>query len=515
MLLSTVFKFGGAALADGPGIRRAVEIVRAHLERDGVQVGHEDPENESGGEKGAPGARLLVVVSAHAGVTDLLETVAQAAAEGHLEADRVRIRHRTLLSQLGLDPELLDRHLRELYAILGRIQKTGRVAPEERDYVLSFGERMSARIVARTLSEAGIPATPVDAWDLGLVTDSRHGQARPLDGLETAIREAVAAVPGVPVVTGFLAKDETGNLTTLGRNGSDLTASILAAAVGAGEIQYWKTVGGILTADPRLVPGAQVIERLSYAEAAEFALHGAEVLHPGAVEPALRAQVRVRVRSVLTPEEPGTLLEPDRGERRCAGANGSGGRGPAARGAASRSPVGLATRSGLVRLVVDTDGAQDGSQRRSLLAELLVALDRQGVDLAAVQVAADAMSILIAPSANDVGPASGTGGSPGGRGLAGVLEEFGSRVRMERGRTMVALVGLGGGHGSSQFRASLEALADAQVEVDQAVFAAGALSQKFVVADEDLEQTARVLHEMWLSPAEPEPRHAPGALAGQ
>ena len=80
---------------------------------------------------------------------------------------------------------------------------------------------------------------------------------------------------------------------------------------------------------------------------------------------------------------------------------------------------------------------------------------------------------------------------------------------------MVALVGLGGGHGSSQFRASLEALADAQVEVDQAVFAAGALSQKFVVADEDLEQTARVLHEMWLSPAEPEPRHAPGALAGQ
>ena len=510
MLLSSVFKFGGAALADGPGIRRAVEIVRAHLEREGsgLDAGLDAGTGASDMTAKPPGGpgespppaenRLLVVVSAHAGVTDLLETVAQAAAEGHLEADRVRIRHRTLLSQLGLDPELLDRHLRELYQILGRIQETGRVAPEERDYVLSFGERMSARIVARTLTEAGIPATPVDAWDLGLVTDSRHGEARPLEGLETAIRQALATVPGVPVVTGFLAKDEAGNLTTLGRNGSDLTASILAAAVGAGEIQYWKTVGGILTADPRLVPEARVIERLSYSEAAEFALHGAEVLHPGAVEPALRAQMRVRVRSVLTPDEPGTLLEPD-GEARAS----TGG----------RAPVGLATRSGLVRLVLDSGGTQDGGQRRALLAELFAALERHGVDPAAAQVSAAELGIVVAPNTHEIattlaggsGSATANLAASGPRGLAGVLEDFGGRAHLERDLALVALVGRDEGSGPRQFQASLEALAAENIPVEQAVFAAGALSQKFVVAEKDRAPAARALHAHWFQTHKTEP----------
>jgi aspartate kinase len=470
MLLSTVFKFGGAALADGPGIRRAVEIVRSHL----------GSESGVGAER-----RLLVVVSAHAGVTDLLETVAAAAADGHFEADRVRIRHRTLLSQLELDPELLDRHLRELYQILGRIQEMGRVDPEERDYVLSFGERMSARVVARALVHAGVEATPVDAWDLGLVTDNRYGQARLLDGLETAIREAVAAVPGVPVVTGFLAKDAAGNLTTLGRNGSDLTASILAAAVGAGEIQYWKTVGGILTADPNRVPDARVIEKLSYAEAAEFGLHGAEVLHPGAVEPALRAQVRVRVRSVLTPNEPGTLLEPNRDESR----------GDVTSSTAGLGPVGLATRSGLVRLVLDAGVNQDASQRRGRLAKLFAVLDRHEVDLAAVQLSADLMSVLVSPDAH-------------GNDLPAAVAELGPEVRLVRNRALVALVGVGKGEGRRQFRASLEALEEAGVDVDQAVFSAGALSQKFVVADTDLEQAAQVLHELWFGVRELKPTSA-------
>ena len=228
---------GGRTLADGPSVRRACEIVAAK--------GGDDP---------------VLVVSAHEGVTDLLGArLTEAAAAGRREEAQVRIRHRSLLSQLGLDAELCDRYMFELGQLLDGIRERGAVRPSELDFALSFGERMSARIVARALMASGLAATPVDAWDLGLVTDSRFGGARPVEGTLRAISEAIHEVPGVAVVTGFLAKDRDGNLTTLGRNGSDLTAAILAEAVDADELVFWKSVPGIMTADPVLVPQPRVV----------------------------------------------------------------------------------------------------------------------------------------------------------------------------------------------------------------------------------------------------------------
>jgi len=293
MPFDKVMKFGGAALKDGPAVERACAIVR-----------------DFGGE------RPVVVVSAHQGVTNLLDSVARAAAEGEVDRDRVRIRHRSLLRELGLDSELLDRYFAELASILRGIASSRRLPPEgrrllpdERDLVLSYGERMSARVVAHALKSMGVAATPVDAYDLGLVSDSNHGAARPLLESRGRIRAALLEVPGIPVVTGFLAKDGNGNLTTLGRNGSDLSAALLAEAVGAAVLELWKSVGGMMTADPAIVPEARVIERMSFEDAAALASHGAEVLHPDALEPALRAGLAVRFLDVRDPRGPGTTLE--------------------------------------------------------------------------------------------------------------------------------------------------------------------------------------------------------------
>ena len=212
------------------------------------------------------------------------------------------------MAQLGLDQELLDRYLAELATLLRAIRHRRRLRPSERDFLLSFGERMSARVFAAHLRSRGALATPVDAFDLGLASDSNHGDARPLPGFEEALFEALETVPGVPVVTGFLAADRGGNLTTLGRNGSDLSAALIAAASGAREVQFWKAVPGVMTADPHLVPSARPHPRLAFADAAAYARAGAEVLHPDTLEPLAATGVPARVLDVRDPDGRGTLI---------------------------------------------------------------------------------------------------------------------------------------------------------------------------------------------------------------
>jgi len=281
----TVLKFGGAALADGEGVRRAAELL--------LEWG---------------GARPVAVVSALGGVTAQLERAARAAAEGRVDLRPVRLRHRAVLSQLRLDSELCDRHLAGLATILAALAERRRLSDSERDGALSFGERMSARIVAAHLRERGVEATPVDAYDLGLESDDNHGRARPLAGTEATIRRSLATVPGIPVVTGFVAVARTGALTTLGRNGSDLTAALLGAAIGAREVCFWKSVAGVMTADPAVVPSARPLARMSYADAAELARAGAGILHPSTLDPLEAAGIPARVRDVAHPAAPGTLI---------------------------------------------------------------------------------------------------------------------------------------------------------------------------------------------------------------
>jgi len=279
--LPRVLKFGGAALSDGPAVRRACRIIAEH-----------------GGE------RPVVIVSALEGVTALLEELA----EGRAEVRTLQIRHRSLLNQLELSSELLDPFFRELAGLIASFAHTDQVDAASRDHLLSFGERMSSRIVASALRASSQFATPVDAHDLGLVIESRRGEPRMLPGAADKIRQAIAEVPGIPVVTGFLAADERGNLTTLGSNGSDLTALFVGEAIGAGEVQLWKSVAGIQTADPRWIPEAQTLPELGFDEVAELARCGARVIHYGVARVASRAGLSVSLRDVRDPNSAGTRL---------------------------------------------------------------------------------------------------------------------------------------------------------------------------------------------------------------
>jgi aspartate kinase len=451
MPFARVMKFGGAALCDGPAIQRACQIIQTR-----------------------GGARPLVVVSAHQGVTDMLDTIARSAAEGHVEGDRVRIRHRSILHQLGLEPDLLDRYFIELYAVLEEVRRRGRLAPGELDHILAMGERMSARVVAHALKAAGLRATPVDAYDVGLVTDSNHGDARPLPGQGDKIRAALEQVAGIPVVTGFLARDARGNLTTMGRNGSDLTAALLAEAVGAAELQLWKTVSGMMTADPDLVPEARTVERLGLAEAAEYAFHGAEVVYGAALAPVQRANVSVRILDARTPSDAGTVLE-----------------------AASRpvGAVGLAARRRLLRLEVAIGPLEP---RGACLADLFALMARHQIEPGLVSTAGDRAVVHVAPCL----------------GLEALVAALGRRARVERDISLVAVVGRDLGADGVLAARAMAALANAGVAVHEACVGARVSSQAFVVAEAQLERAARALHaELFPAPAARPPASTPVPLA--
>lgn len=300
-------KFGGTSVGDAASIRQVVEIVRAQLAQTPV-----------------------VVVSAHAGVTDALLALALRAAAGDADTGAIADRHRTILRELELPTDLLDALLAELADLARGLRLVGDASPKALDLLASFGERCSARTVAAALRAAGVGATAVDAHTAGLRTDSTFGRARPLPD-DGRIRAFLGGVPGVPVVTGFVGGDELGNVTTLGRNGSDFSAALFGAALAAREIQIWKDVDGVRTADPRLVPGALPIRSMSFAEACELTAFGSKVLHPAAMLPAMQQGIPLRVRSTLEPDAPGTTIEATDAAR------------PPVRAIAHRADVALAT----------------------------------------------------------------------------------------------------------------------------------------------------------------------------
>ena len=225
------------------------------------------------------------------------------------EVDR---RHRGLLAELGLPTSTVDPLLRDMRDLLRGMELVGEASPRATDVLLSFGERCSARVVAAFLQQQGLNAFALDSWDAGLLTDSRYGRAEPEEDGGQRIRESMQATPfadgAVPVLTGFIAKDRDGNITTLGRNGSDYSAALFGAALGAEEIQIWTDVDGVMTADPRVCPEAQLIERMSFGEASELAHYGGKVLHPAAIQPAMTSEIPVRVLNTSRPESPGTRI---------------------------------------------------------------------------------------------------------------------------------------------------------------------------------------------------------------
>jgi aspartate kinase len=279
-----VMKFGGTAIGSAQKIRSVYAIVKERLAR-----------------------RPAVVVSAHGGVTDMLIEVARKAVTGNPSIESIERKHLEIVRELGLDESLVTKHLKELEVLLKGISLVKELTPRTLDYVLSFGERMSARTVAAHFTKAGTAAVPVDAYDLGMITDSNFGQARPLPEAEHLIAFNVKRHEALPVVTGYIGKDRNGNVTTLGRNGSDLTATVIGAAIGAEEVQIWGDTDGVMTADPSIIPAAMPIHSMSFNEAAELAYYGGR-MHPSSLVPAMAKRIPVRLLNTLKPLEHGTLI---------------------------------------------------------------------------------------------------------------------------------------------------------------------------------------------------------------
>ena len=294
-----VMKFGGTSVGSVQQIERAARIVY-----------------------GARESGPVVVISAMAGVTDGLLQAGEAAVTGqvHLRDDKlweIRSRHDHAINDLFKDRRAAVEVQETQRAIWEEIQKvfTGvsllrELSVRSRDLVSSFGERLIVPIFARYLKEIGIEAEGVDAREL--IITSEESEFMLFDPEETKKRchklSKLARSGVTPVVTGFICSTPDGITTTLGRGGSDYSASIIGACIKANEIQIWTDVDGVMTADPRIVPNARVLERVSYKEAAEMSYFGAKVLHPKTIIPAADENIPIHIKNTFSPDAPGTLI---------------------------------------------------------------------------------------------------------------------------------------------------------------------------------------------------------------
>jgi aspartate kinase len=295
-----LMKFGGTSVGDGERMRRVAEII-ANSRQDG---------NE-----------LAVVISAMTGVTDQLIGIAIEVANGVRKPsidpfiESVRERHRKALEAAAPDMVnevggILDERLESLRNILNAVFNLSELTPRSRDYIISFGERLSAPILSAALRHQGLPSQTLDGCEAGIVTTSTHGDALAVPSCEARIKARVTPLlsVSVPVIMGYMGCTERGVVTTLGRSGSDYSATIVGAAIGADEIWIWTDVDGVMTSDPRLIKEARVVPSISYLEAMELSYFGAKVLHPRSLEPAMRKNIPIRVKNTFNPTHPGTLV---------------------------------------------------------------------------------------------------------------------------------------------------------------------------------------------------------------
>jgi aspartate kinase len=284
-----VMKFGGTSVEDPAAIGRTAAIVAGRV---------------------ALGKQPVVVVSAMSKVTDQLLRAAEAASQGDRVgalaiSSRLRTRHRETSLALVRDSaeiaallDFIDQKFDSLDEVLRGLAAILELTPRISDLIVSYGERLSSRIVATAFRELGIDAAHVDARDI-IITDSQFQRAVPLDALiEKRAAEKLRPLTNqgkVPVMGGFIASNEAGITTTLGRGGSDFTGALIGGALTAEAIEIWTDVDGIMTADPRVCPEALRVKIISFEEAAELAYFGAKVLHPATILPAVKKNIPVAV----------------------------------------------------------------------------------------------------------------------------------------------------------------------------------------------------------------------------
>lgn len=285
-----VMKFGGSSVANAERIKHVASIIKAYTEK-----------------------KPVVVLSAMGDTTDHLLEAADLAVTGKVDVAKVAKLHEDTAKELNIKIDTIEELLNELKTLLTGISMLKEISKRSRDYLVSFGERMSVRMMAAYLKSQNIDATFYDAWDIGFVSDSNYMSAEVLDETWDNIPKHLTDYKNgkdnaIPIVTGFIAKDKKGIITTLGRGGSDLTATMIGASMKADEVQTWKDVDGILTTDPRVVHQARPVPEVTYEEAQELAMFGSQVLHPRSMVPVRKSGTPVRVKNSYNIESEGTII---------------------------------------------------------------------------------------------------------------------------------------------------------------------------------------------------------------
>ena len=439
-----VMKFGGSSVANAERIKHVASIIRAYQDK-----------------------RPAVVLSAMGDTTDHLLEAADKAVEGIVDVAGVAKLHEDTAAELGINIDTIRALLDELKQLLTGISMLKEVSKRSRDYLVSFGERMSVRMMAAYLENEGIPAQFYDAWDVGFKSDSNYMAAELLDEVWETIPAALNAYKSgadnrIPIVTGFIAKDAKGNITTLGRGGSDLTATMIGAAMRAEEVQTWKDVDGIMTTDPRVVKEAKPVPEVTYEEAQELAMFGAQVLHPRSMVPVRKTGTPVRVKNSYNITSPGSIIvEKHTGKV---------------------PPVCAITTVKHITLIDIVSSRMLGAA--GFLAHIFNNFLKWNISIDVIATSEVSVSLTVNTKAD----------------LSGLIKDLeqASEVTVRSGKSIVTII-CDAAHSSAILASGFDALADEGINVQMISQGASKVNISMIVDDEEAERTVQILHGAYFS----------------
>ncbi len=296
-------KFGGSLLDSETKLKNVINIIKTYYSL----------KNE-----------IVIIISALYGITDRILDICNHINEHDktsllLFLNEIENNHTKLVEKIIIDPQeksnllkLIANLINEFRDILIGVSIMGEVTPKSKDYLLSFGERLSTPIVSYALKSIGLNTIYLNGREVGILTNSNFGDAQPLmDTTKLRVHHKIEPLLSekiIPVVTGFIGSDQNGNMTTIGRGGSDYSATIIASSINANEVWLWSDTDGLMTADPKIVNNAIVLEEVSVLEALELSMFGSKYMHPRALEPIIDSKIAVRIRNANNIEHPGTLI---------------------------------------------------------------------------------------------------------------------------------------------------------------------------------------------------------------
>jgi len=460
----TVAKFGGNCVSSADMYRRIAKILQADR------------------------ARKFVVVSAISGVTDsLVASLAKPREEKEIDhyVAELRRKHLALLPDSPEDSsiEAIEALATKLERLLYGIAYTEETTPRSMDFVLSFGERLAAQVVAANLGRLGVDARANEADAIGLLADDTYGNASALLD-ETRARLAPflrreAQAGHVSVITGFFGLSQEGKTATFGRGGSDYSAAVVAYALELSTIEIWKDVGGFMSADPKIVPEAFPLSELSYDEAAELSYFGAKALHPRSVQPARACGASIVLKNILRPEETGTRIGPDTVDR-------------------SGDVKSISYVRDLATLKVFSTGA---GRKESLLAEVSTALTDAGTNVYSAATSQTCIALLV-----DV-----DGVSRAKKTLARLPPGLIERIEVLPHVSLISFVGEGVGYTHGVAARVFRAVAERGINVQLISAGASMVAYTFTVDDRDLEKAVQAVHNEFFGIGIHEPSRVAGA----